>query len=51
MNKFGKFFSLVGFKKTKNHRRTKYKKQKRRRTRRYMRGAMKGVMKGVMKGG
>jgi hypothetical protein len=63
MSKFSKFFSLVGFKKTKRHR---HKKQKRMRNtrRRYMRGGwggspapptinlMKGgVMKGVMKGG
>ena len=40
MNKFAKFFSLVGFKKTKRHR---YKKQKRRHTRRrYLRGGWGG---------
>ncbi len=67
MGRFSKFFSLVGFKKTKGRR---HMKQKRRNTRRrYMRGGwggsspatvnlnnvnltgMKGGMKGVMKGG
>ena len=41
MSRFSKFFSLVGFKKTKRH---KHKKQKRRNTRRrYIRGGWGGI--------